>query len=284
MERSNFVFNNMEDIFAVSKKKQRNHIMPNNHFHSSYEVYYLLEGERLFFIKDRTVVLKAGDLMILHPNVLHRTANGNQPQHEKIILNFKEEFLSASKGRFFETLHPQFQNDYVVISFPLQNKMYVEDLLQRIVEEAKEKKSIYETVIQTLIIQLLIYCSRFMEEYDSKPLEYINPMHERISEVVRYINEHYKNELTLPYVADRFYVSPYYLSRAFKEVTGFNFVEYVNSVRIKEAIALLEETDLKVYLIAAKTGYGSITHFERVFKEITGRTPLYFRKRKQLRH
>ncbi|MOA45630.1 Bifunctional transcriptional activator/DNA repair enzyme AdaA [compost metagenome] len=106
-------------------------------------------------------------------------------------------------------------------------------------------------------------------------------MHERMSEIVQFINSHYTEELSLHLLADKFYVSPYYLSRFFKEATGFTFVEYLNSVRIKEAKKLLLRSSMKVNLIAKHTGFGSVTHFGRVFKQITGHTPLYYRKGKQ---
>lgn len=280
MKKNIFELNSAEDNFSVSKKKQWNHVMPYSHFHSSYEVYYILSGERKFFLKDRTIVIKEGDLIILHPNVLHKTTDADYPEHEVIIINFKEEFLATLQGNFFNTLHPFFQKDYLVIHFSLQHKILVEDMLQQIVKEAQERNSTYEIYIQTLIMQLLIFSSRYIEEHSVEALDYLNPMYERISEVVRYINTHHQKDLSLQYLADKFYISSYYLSRAFKEVTGFTFVEYLNSVRIKEAKKLLEETNLKVYFIAEKVGYRSITHFGRVFKEITGHAPLFYRKRK----
>lgn len=281
MNKSIYEFNHSDDVFSVSIKKQLDHSMPNSHFHSSYEAYYLLSGERLFFLKDRTVVIKAGDLIIIQPNVLHRTADANYPEHEKIIMNFKEELFTSTLNRdFINSLHPLFKNDYIVIHFSLKHRILIEELLHQIVQESQDKKSTYQTYVQSLIIQLLIQSSRHLEEYEIEPLEYLNPMHERISEVVRYINTHYKKDLSLQYLSDKFYVSPYYLSRAFKEVTGFAFVEYLNSVRVKEAIKLLAESNLKVNLIATKVGFGSITNFGRVFKQLTGHAPLYYRKRK----
>jgi len=104
-------------------------------------------------------------------------------------------------------------------------------------------------------------------------------MHDRISEIVRYINQHYMEEISLPRLAEKFYVSLYYLSRFFKEATGFTFVEYVNSVRIAEAKKLLEQSSMKVNSIAKRVGFGSVTHFGRVFKSVTGHAPLYYRKR-----
>ncbi|MNL85734.1 DNA-binding transcriptional regulator AraC [compost metagenome] len=52
----------------------------------------------------------------------------------------------------------------------------------------------------------------------------------------------------------------------------------MNSVRVKEAMKLLEETNLKASLIARKVGFGSVTHFGRVFRQVTGHPPLFFRK------
>lgn len=274
----NFSYNTVDDLFSVNKRRQSAHVMLESHFHSSYEAYYLLSGKRLFFIKDRTIQIQAGDLILLHANLLHKTADAQMPKHEKIILNFKEEFLPFIERRSFSFLN-NFQDDYRIIHFSAQDKLIIEKFLMEIVKEAQELKDEYVFSIQALLVQLLIFVARNMKEHIMEVPAYINPMHERISEIVRYINENYKKDLSLQYVADHFYVSPYYLSRAFKEVTGFGFVEYVNSVRVKEAKKMLEETSLKVYTIAEYVGYGSITHFGRIFKEITGHAPLYYRKR-----
>ena len=274
----NFSLNSMEDLFFVSRRKQSEHLMPSSHFHSTYEAYYLLSGERYFFIKDRTVLLKAGDFILIQPNVLHKTTNAAQPEHEKIILNFREAFLPCINGSFLKTLHKAFQDDYLIIHFSMHYKIQFEDYLLKIVNEAQELKNGYDNMIQSLIVQLLVFISRYLEQSKPNIPEYQNPMHERISQIVRYININYKKDLTLQYVADRFFISPFYLSRTFKDVTGFSFVQYVNSLRIKEAKKLLQETSLKVYTIAERVGFGSITHFNRIFKEVTSHSPLYYRR------
>lgn len=58
-----------------------------------------------------------------------------------------------------------------------------------------------------------------------------------MSEVAEYVGTHYREELHLKDVAERFFVSPYYLSRTFKRCTGFGFAEYVQLVRIRERAA-----------------------------------------------
>ncbi|PEE73423.1 hypothetical protein COM81_28730 [Priestia megaterium] len=109
-------------------------------------------------------------------------------------------------------------------------------------------------------------------------MEYHNSLHEKVSEIVRYINNHYMDLLTLHSLSKQFHISPYYLSRIYKKGTGFSFVEYLNQVRINEAQKLLKTTSLSVTSIAEKVGYENPTHFGRVFKKVTGISPLKYRK------
>ncbi|UQZ82426.1 Bifunctional transcriptional activator/DNA repair enzyme AdaA [Paenibacillus konkukensis] len=277
---SNFQFNNAEGTFSISYRKALSHHMPASHFHSTYEIYYLLSGEREFFIKDRTMVMKEGDVIIISPNILHRTTNAETPAHERLIVNIHESDMRLANGSHTDILQPLFEQEYIVVQCSLQDRIAVEALAARIMQEIRDRKPGFEMYALTLVLQLLVICCRHVKQNSMEPPESPSPMHERISEVVRYINNHYMQELSLHLLAEQFYVSPYYLSRFFKEATGFTFVEYLNSVRIKEAKKLLEQSSMKVSLISKKVGFGSVTHFGRVFKSITGYAPLYYRKAK----
>lgn len=271
-------FANLEGTFSVSHRRALSHNMPISHFHSTFEIFYLMSGKREFFIKDRTMVINEADVIIISPNILHRTTNTEKPKHERLIMNIHETYMASVNGTYREILQPLFENEYLIVKCPLQDRLVIEDLAQRIIHEMQEMKPGFEMYAQMLVLQLLIVCCRHVKQNSMEPAESPSPMHERISEVVRYINNHYTEELSLRLLAERFYVSPYYLSRFFKEATGFTFVEYLNSVRIKEAKKLLEQSNMKVSLIAKKVGFGSVTHFGRVFKLVTGYVPLYFRK------
>lgn len=277
-----FSYNNERDPFSITHKRFLSHNMPSNHFHSTFELFYLVAGERCFFIKDRTLQIKEGDLVLIQPNVLHRTNNAGLPEHERIIVNFHEDFIAMQKFLLSQILRQIFDKEYTVISLSPQHRIHVEDLLQQIQQEVQGQNTGFEVYVKTLVLQILVYICRLIEQNSVKPLAYSSPIHEKVSEIVRYINSHYSQNLSLHYLADRFYISPYYLSRIFKEVTGFTFVEYLNSVRVKEAKKFLEISNLKVNVIAEKVGFGSITHFGRVFREITGHAPLHYRKQGKL--
>lgn len=274
----NLYFENAESTFLVSHRRALSHHMPVSHFHSTYEIYVLMAGQREFFIQDRTITIAEGDVVIISPNVLHRTTNAERPKHERLIINMHAQYFSVD-GSHEEVLQPLLQRDYLILKGSLRSRAMIDMHTRAIMQEMKERGSGFELYAQTLAVQLLIMCCRHFRQHDAEPLAAPSPMHERISEIVRYINDHYMEELSLHLLADKFYISPYYLSRSFKEATGFAFVEYVNSVRIKEAKKLLESSSLKVNLIARKVGFGSVTHFGRVFRAVTGHSPLYYRRK-----
>jgi len=274
-------YENEEGTFSVSHRKASSHHMPASHFHGTFEIYYMMAGSRLFFIQDRTVAVNEGEVVVVSPNILHRTTDAALPEHERLIVNLHENIMAAANGSYREDLQPLFEKEYVIARCPLQDRLVIEAIALQIAREIREKRPGFEMYARTLTLQLLLVCCRHVRQLgaEEEPVS-PSPMHERISEVVRYINGHYAQDLSLPLLAERFFVSPYYLSRFFKEATGFSFVEYVNSVRIKEAKKLLEQSTLKVGLIARKVGFGSVTHFGRVFKSVTGHAPLFYRRGK----
>ncbi|CAM4387833.1 AraC family transcriptional regulator [Paenibacillus alkaliterrae] len=276
----NIQYDNGKGTFSVSHRKALSHHMPINHFHSTYEIFYLMSGRREFFIKDRTLVVNEGDVIIISPNILHRTTNTEMPKHERFIVNIHEDYMTAVNGSFMDLLQPLFEKEYIIVTCSHHDRCSVEALARKIMQEVLEKKPGFEMYAQTLILQLLIICCRHVKQNSLEPPEFPSPMHERISEVVRFINNHYMEELSLHLLGEKFYVSPYYLSRFFKEATGFTFVEYLNSVRIKEAKKLLLRSSMKVNLISKNVGFGSVTHFGRVFKQVTGHAPLFYRNGK----
>lgn len=271
-------YSNSAGTFIASHRKALSHNMPSNHFHSTYEIYYLMSGKREIFIQDRTILVDEGDLVIIAPNILHRTTNADRPKHERLIINIHEQYFSVDNSHR-AVLQPLFEQDYLVIKGSIRNREAFDFFAREVITEVQNEHNGFELYAQTLALQLLIVCCRYAQENTSEPLASPSPMHERISEIVRYVNAHYMNDLSLQLLADKFYISPYYLSRFFREATGFTYVEYVNSVRIKEAKKLLEHSTMKVNLIASKVGFGSVTHFGRVFKEVTGNAPLYYRRK-----
>ncbi len=94
-----------------------------------------------------------------------------------------------------------------------------------------------------------------------------------ISRVVQYIEEHYRDDISLESVAAVAFMNPYYFSSFFKKQMNRNFKQYVTDLRMEQAVSLLKHTDLMVYEIAEKVGYKNARQFSDMFKKQTGKLP-----------
>ena len=103
-----------------------------------------------------------------------------------------------------------------------------------------------------------------------------------ISKAIKYINDHYAEELCLETVALAVGLSPTYLSASFKQNIGKNFIDYVHHIRISKAEQLLAESDFNIATIAEKVGYQNPKYFLQVFKKITGITPGQYKKQQSI--
>jgi len=254
--------------------------MPGNHMHDSYEVYYLLSGRRNYFIKDRLYPIEKGDLVFIPKYDLHRTLASGTAGHERLVINFKETFaqrFAGERGGGNILLYP-FEKGIYTFRPQADDRHILEGLIYRMLREIKEKPSGYETYLQALTVEVLLHAARCLEKYETEIEPCESPLHRKVSEIAAYMNENYMKPLTLGHLSERFFLSTFYLSRVFREITGFTFVEYLNHVRIKEAQRLLRDSNLKVLRISEQVGFESIAHFGRVFKQTVGLSPTQYRR------
>lgn len=98
-----------------------------------------------------------------------------------------------------------------------------------------------------------------------------------IQDIIRYVDTHYAERLTIKHLSEIFYTNPAYLGRLFTRKTGQTYNAYLNRVRIEQAMLLLRQTNRKVHDICISIGYGSLKYFHEMFKETTGMTPVEYR-------
>jgi len=98
-----------------------------------------------------------------------------------------------------------------------------------------------------------------------------------ITRAKQFITDHQTEELSLEQVAKSVNTSKFYFCKMFKKATGINFTDYLSRVRTERAKNLLLNPNLRVSEIAYEVGFQSLTHFNRVFKRILGRSPTDYR-------
>ena len=254
--------------------------MPNFHYHNRYELYYLIEGERYYFIKDNTYAVKSGSFVLVDKNDIHCTGTLNNAGYDRIVIYFDDYFLKAilnSEG--CDDLLSCFKKNFGTVEISEPNRRTVESLLFSILSEYDEKENRNELFIKSALIQLLCLITKESFTHINSESDRISTPHKTASKIIGYINNYYFEDITLDFLSEKFYISPFYLSRTFKKVCGISFVDYLNNVRIKEAKKLLINTKMSITEISSAVGYKNNTHFGRVFKNITALSPLTYRKR-----
>ncbi|TVY07623.1 AraC family transcriptional regulator [Paenibacillus cremeus] len=254
--------------------------MQQNHSHDSYEIYYMKSGSRYYFIKDRSYLVREGDLVLIEPKVLHKTIEAYSPQHERVLINFKPVWLKSMLSEMEIDLLSVFSG-FPIVRPEGRDQAHVQQLITAMLTEQDKKDPGSEGYIKLLMTELLIWLFRHAAATSAEQTaraEHPTSLHRKVSDIVRHINEHYPEPLSLKTLSEHFHISPYYLCRIFKEVTGFTLVEYIQRLRVHEAQKLLQTTALPISDVAGKVGFDSGTHFGRVFKSFTGHSPLQYRK------
>lgn len=158
------IYDEVNSLFFIEKQKVKGlYNMSYRHYHDAYEIYYLLQGERNYFIKDRTYTVAKGNLVFININDLHRTLDSekNKIFYERILINFKKEFL-------YDILTPEIKKQISallnlssgIIAMDFEETSLIEDLLFKMLKEEKNKSINSEIYIKTLLLQLLILLNR----------------------------------------------------------------------------------------------------------------------------
>ena len=176
--------------------------------------------------------------------------------------------LKNTAGRDFGRLFAP--GERTVLYAPVQWQSRIRTLLEMMASASTEQDS-----PGPLYLLLILH---YVEQECRSERQDIRPRNETVEQICAYLAANYQQKFSLTDVAARFYLSPYYLSRLFRRVTGQSIVDYINGRRIEAAQRLLESTDLNISAVAEQTGFASAAHFRRVFRETMGTGPLQYRK------
>lgn len=275
----------MEDI--LTKKIYTEHLirkpdfsMACEHTHSYYEFYYLHSGNCVFSVNGTLYPLSAGDGFLVAPNDYHFTHyEGNIPCERTTIYFYADMLAPAfldSQPELKEALDKS--GKIVVIK---DKQPLIHSLLQQMCAENNQSDAFSMPLLSLQLYQLLLQLKRnglFVYEKAEKP----STVSDDIESVMEYINLNYHLPITLEDAAGKANLSPTYLSKKFRRITGVTFKEYLNYVRIRRASQALLTTDDSITQIAADCGFNGSNYFKDIFRKTTGYSPREFRRQSKL--
>lgn len=270
-----------EEVYNVSGDS-----MPTRHFHDSVELYFLLEGERYYFVAQDTYHVRSGMAILINSNTIHKTSSCAQGQsYRRFLMQLDMKALApalTALGYPADKFGSRFAGPAEFSGEAWEN---VCTLIRQIQAAFAGDASYLQARVWSLTFLLM---SAFLEAR-MKTAATLGPvrragdgveaeMFARVHEIAVFLQNNCEQKMDLESLASRYFVSKSYLTRIFRKTTGFTVTEYRTYCRIRQAETLLSATDADITEIAARVGFGNVTYFERVFRQNANVTPLQYRK------
>lgn len=246
------------------------------HWHTAMEIIMPIKNEYTVVIDDKPHTFGEGDIWITPPGTLHKLISPRNDTGERLIMLFDYALICNVKGMdsLIHSLQPYGlirQEEYPELNERL--RVY----LNEISKEYDNKMPFTEACIYALMINFFAALGRanfnagekFPGITSSKQLLYI----EKFMNVCNYITEHCTENITVDDLADIAGFSKFHFSRLFKQFSGVSCCEYLTQKRIAHAETLLIQPNISITEAAMRSGFGSLSTFNRIFKTAKNCTP-----------
>lgn len=254
--------------------------MAYEHTHKYFELYYLHSGNCVFSVNSTLYPLSAGDAFLVSPNDCHFTRYEGDIPCERTTVYFYPEQLLSNVLTLVPDLADLLKKSGKIVLVKEKQKV-IEAVLRNMYEEGTQTDEYAPTLLSLQLSTLMVQIKRngyFVYEEAKKKA----PIGDDIEAVMEYINLNYHLPITLVEIAKMANLSPTYLSKKFRRITGVTFKEYLNYIRIRRASQALLTTDDSITQIATDCGFNGSNYFKDIFRKTTGFSPREFRKQSRL--
>lgn len=266
----------LENDFAIAYKKGTDHKMDRPHFHDGFEIHLTLNNGTQYYIDERKYVGNMGSIAIFSPQEIHRVVIEEGIMYERYIILFKpyciEDIISEYPDliHFLNNRYSGFSN---VIQLKNKDRITLVNLFNEIIQLRNDQQAfLRELHIKTKFVEILFLLNDYYlkgEQFEATVSRY---KEREIKEIIKFIKNHYHENIDLDEICKKFYISKSTLTRVFKNNVGMTPSKYLGYVRIIEARKLLKE-GYSIKAVATKVGFSDDSTFIKKFKNIQGISP-----------
>ncbi len=244
------------------------------HDHSAVEVVLTIEGTVTYTVDDTVYQVRKGEVLIIPPDMPHSLSM--EEGSSRYLFLFEPDAIMTMRD--IKSIAMYFNKPFHLRDGS-EAHVRIRELLLRARDTYEKREMMWNTVCYSCILRIYAtlgqqYISGIRPRTDDGMR---NMDSEVITAVMTYINNHYREELSLEDVARFAGFSRYYFSRSFKRQTGYSFKDYLCQKRLQVAMDLLIRTNRSMRDVAIESGFGSVATFNRVFREKKGCTPTQYR-------
>jgi AraC-like DNA-binding protein/mannose-6-phosphate isomerase-like protein (cupin superfamily) len=262
------------------------------HRHEYIQIIYIWKGRLKHVINNNVFDVFRGDIFVIPPYVPHYFIKDDAERFELIEFEFIPEYIS---DRFSTGLQSTGITDFAYVEpflvvenevkprLNLQGKLQleVESIISEVLREYETREEGFELLIRALLQKLLVLVGReFRRSLTGSESQALYDRHrDALQASIDFIGRSYASDIDLEEAARVAMLSQSYYRFLFKQMTQKTFTEYLNDLRISKAAELLRaDMDKKIIDICYEVGYNNVNHFNRIFRQSTGSSPMAFRK------
>ena len=248
------------------------------HTHNIYEIYFFLKGEVKFYVEYNCFHLKPGNIIFIHPQESHRAELTDETVYTRFVINMSHKFLethSTPQTNLMDRLFNRSFGKPNILATNEEQRNELIPLFQKIWDVYHSEVFGRDVLCSSYVEQVLVALNTIMIKQGE--IDIPNTMPDLVKQTLQYINEHLPNYITLEELSGVLYHNGTYISRRFKEVTGFSIQEYI----LRKRIYLAQSYLMKGYSVsdsAIKAGFGNHSNFTRTFSKYIGCTPKMYQK------
>lgn len=254
------------------------------HWHEDYEIFILEKGQLIYKTLSKEILLNPGDVVFTNSRVIHLVLN---VEPRTTVINgcqfFDNYFISGGEGNIIDTKYviPLQRNkevDMIIFRPGDDNYAGIKKILEHSSELFRKKDKYFEFELRRNVCDIwrIILDSVENIECDLGIAPLVN---KRLRKAISYIQNNYKEKITLEDIAENVHISIRECNRMFNKYLKLSPINYLQSVRLQKATAMLTDHNKSIVEVALENGYTSSSYFGKIFKEHHNITPKEYRER-----
>ena len=255
----------IDDMGVATPSNQNFHL----HAHDNYEILLFVKGDTRFIVEENVYNLKPYDVIVVKKNQLHRAFHNSPMHYHRIVLNILPTF-------FIENRCEEYENLFTSVTQDSGNKIEAEavkrsglyNVLMRIRDYSQNYQNSYTPVVRAGIIEFLFLLNKIKLQPEPPTRNM------QLKEIIAYINNHFTEIFSLDDLAEKFFISKYYLCHTFHQETGLTVHQYLTKKRLLLAKEL-QTSDKTISEVAELVGFNSYSSFYRAYTNEFGMSPKY---------
>ncbi|WP_231036178.1 AraC family transcriptional regulator [Pectinatus sottacetonis] len=252
------------------------------HYHEFHKIILFISGKVDYIIEGKSYPLVPRDIIFVSAGEIHRPIADERVAYERIVIYISLDFLDCY-NRTGEKLSDCFLLARNRSSVMHLNPGKTHDILyhmEKLENNAYQQGFANELYTEILFIEFMILLNRALLSHEIDDM-HIAVYDKKILPILQYINKNLFEELTIDALAEKFYMSRFYMMRRFKKATGYSIHQYIVNKRLLCSQNMLA-SDIPLTKICFDCGFHDYSTFSRAFKELFKQTPKQYRKKHYL--